>query len=151
MLSQKSLYIVLIVVAALISLYFWTLTAKIAIANYHLNRKTPARVIQWEVEEKGCDQFVLNAHYTFEIDGKVYHGKTLFAKPAYLNSSSAIAAIREKAQGKFRTAWFDRGNPTRSSMEKVSPKGVLLRAIISTMVLVYFIVFSSKKSERAFP
>jgi len=147
MLSQKSLYLLLIAAAALISLYFWGLAARVVLANHPLKDKIPVRIVQWEVEEKGSNQYALKARYTFEIEGKVYHGKTLFAKPTYLNSASAISAIRENAQGKSWKAWFDRCDPTRSSMEKFSASGLLFRAVIATAVLGYFLLFLYKKFQ----
>ena len=114
-------------------------------AHHSLNEQVPVRVFQWEVQETGSDRYVLEANYSFELDGRVYHGNTLFAEPIYLNQSSAIAALREQAIQPW-SAWFDHADPTHSSLEKIFPEGLLVRALVSSAVFLYFILFHRKKS-----
>ncbi|MBF8262974.1 MAG: hypothetical protein HW387_639 [Parachlamydiales bacterium] len=148
MLSKKTIYYALIALAALVSLYFWTMASRILFANHFLNRTAAARVIQWEVEEISSDQFAIKACYSFEIDGRVYHGNTLLAKPYYLNPPSAVAALKEKAKlSEPVTAWYRASDPTQSSLEKHFPLGLLLRALLASAVFIYFIrlTFASVK------
>jgi hypothetical protein len=148
MLSQKSLRLLLIASTALISIYFWVGAARGLWVNHSLKKQIAARVIQWEVEESGSDRYAIKARYSFEQGGQIYHGATRFEKPTYLNQATAVAALREMAtRPDGWMAWFDDANPSRSSLEKIFPRGFLLRAIISSMVLVYFVLFSKKFFE----
>lgn len=144
MLSKNSIYILLIAVSALLTLYFWGVSAKFFFSNRALNSQVPARVIQWEVEEIGSDRYAVAAHYTFEIAEKVYRGNTLFAQTSYPNPASAIASLKEKAAKSDWTAWYCPTDPTRSTLEKFFPQGLLFRAIVSSAVLFYFVLFRFK-------
>jgi hypothetical protein len=147
LLSPKPLYIGLIVFAALISCYFWGQAIRILTINYFLDEQIPVRIYQWDVEEIGSDQFALQANFTYELDGQTFRGKTFFAKPLYLNQISAIAALKEKAAGsKERLAWVDRDQPVRCTLEKERPFNFLLRAVLSSAVILYFILFRKKMS-----
>lgn len=146
MLTKNSIYILLIGVSALLSLYFWGVSARVFLSNRALSAQLPARVIQWEVEEIGTDRYAVAAHYTFEIAEKVYRGNTLFSQPAYPNPASAITALKEQASKSDWTAWYSPSNPTKSTLEKFFPQGLLFRAIVSSAVLLYFVLFRFKNA-----
>lgn len=145
--SPKALYVGLIIFACLVSCYFWVQAIRTLSYNYFLNEQISAHIYQWDVEEIGSDQFALKANFSFEIDGQVYRGKTLFSKPLYLNQISAIAALKEKAAGsKDWMAWVDRDRPAWCTLEKERPYNFLLRAALSSAVILYFILFRKKMS-----
>jgi hypothetical protein len=138
--SQKSLYLLLIGLSALLSLYFWWNAARIFFYNHTLSEKISAHVGQWEVEEVGSDRYAVAADYTFTVDDRVYRGRTLFAEPTYLNPPSAIAALKEKAARSDWMVWYRKSDPTQSTLEKFFTSGLLFRAIVSSAVCLYFLI-----------
>jgi hypothetical protein len=147
--SQKSLYFVLIAIGALISVYFWMQTVRVFVVNHSLNERRPAQINRWEVEEISSDRYVLAAHFSFEAAGQIFYGKTRFDHPAYLNPDSAIQSLKEKiAHPEVQTAWLDRDNPIRSSLEKKSLWGLLFRAALSSGVLIHFIFLRKSQLQN---
>jgi hypothetical protein len=146
MLSQKALTVVLIAVSALTSLYFWGLAARVFLAQHSLQEQIPVHVVQWEVQEMSSDQYALQVNYSFERDGHTYQGNTLFTKPIYLNQTAAILALQTQALLP-RVAWVDPKNPKRSTLAKKFPQGLVTRALVSSGVLLYFILFYRRKTD----
>ena len=145
LLSKKSLYFTLIAFGALTSIYFWVQTARICWVNYFLNEQCPAKVDRWEVREAGSDRYVLTAHFSFEAGGRLFHGKTRFDQPVWINPDSAIQALKEKAaRTESWSVWFDRGDPTRSSLQKRSLRGLMFRAALCSAVLIHFVLLRKK-------
>jgi hypothetical protein len=145
LLSQNSLYFILIALGALVSVYFALQSARIFLVNVSLNQRSSARIDRWEVEESASDQYLLAARFTFEEAGQVFHGKTTFSKPAYLNADSAIAALKEKiANPEPRMVWFDSADPNRSSLEKRAIGSMLFRALLSGAVVFHFVILRKK-------
>ena len=143
MFSQKTLYMSIAGLSAAASVYFWILSGQILWTNHLLNEPLPAQIIQWAIEETGSNQYALKAQYSLEKDGRLYYGNTLFETPLYLNEASAIQALETAAKCQW-TAWSDGKNPAHSSLQKISPLNVLLRAIVSSCLFLNFAFFVGK-------
>jgi len=139
----------LIAAGAAIAIYFWIQTARVLWVNYFLNGRAQALVSRWEVEEESSNRYVLTASYSFEANGQTFHGFTRFERPAFLNSDSAIAAVREAvAAPKPLPVWFDASNPDRSSLEKKPVGSLLFRAVLSLGVLIHFVMLRKKDCSQ---
>jgi hypothetical protein len=141
--ERKTIYGIFIAISALMSLYLWVMAIRVVFSNFLLDAQCPARVIQWEVQECGSDRFALCAHYSFHVDTAVYHGQTLFEKSTYLNPSAAMTALKLEA-AMPKTAWYHRKDPARSSLEKQFPTNLLIRAIVSSLIAVYFVFLAAR-------
>jgi len=140
--SKKSLFFLLIIFGSLISIYFWFLTAQNFLINYSLNEQCPAKITRWEVQEASSDRYFLTAYFSFDAEGKSFSGKTRFAQSFYFNLDSAILALKEKAaHAESCSVWYNRENPMHSTLQKRSLRGVLFRALLSSAVLIYFVLF----------
>ena len=96
-----------------------------------------AIISRWEVKEMG-GEFALKAIYSFEIQGKIWNGVSVLAKPWYWNEPAAVASLKTIAQEKWEV-WFDPKNPAHSSLQKTFPTGLLCRTILCFVIFIYFI------------
>ena len=117
---------------------------------FPLTEKVAVRITGWEVEEISSDQYALKARYAFERNGVNYLGESRFVKPLYLNQFSAIEALKEKAKLLDWSVWIDPENPAHSSLEKVFSTNLLFRAILSTIVTVYFFFSLTGSAQQVF-
>ncbi len=141
--SEKTLWALLIAGSGAATLVLWIFALFALVQNLPLKAQVPAKILQWEVEEIKSDRFALRALYDYEINGKSYQGNTLF-RPAYLNEFSAIADLKEAARSSW-TAWVSPSHPEKSTLEKIFPRGLLFRAITSSLVMIYFILVYRRK------
>jgi hypothetical protein len=142
MISPTRLQTALLAGIGLIVLYFSVQLSSQLFVYLSLRERTPVRIERWEVEEvKG--NFALAAHYSFVADNKTFSGACRLRPPYYWNEAAAIAALKNRAKEGW-TAWYDPSNPSRSSLEKGFPSGLLIRTLICYGVLIYFLLFKRK-------
>jgi len=124
-------------VAAAIALWF-TITAVYHYYSYkNLNTQTLTSSLQWEVEEKSEEAFVLKAFYQFEFQGKSYPGNTVFEDTPYRNQWAAEEAIKEISNQNLKV-WFDPQDPQHSSLQKKFPYKDSVYAIMLWGLILYF-------------
>jgi hypothetical protein len=99
----------------------------------------PAQIGRWEIKETN-GKFPLKAYYSFEAGGNVWQGATRLSEPWNLNEASAVAALQKKAKENW-TVWFNPNDPSKSSLERNFPSGLVVRASICYGVILYFILF----------
>jgi hypothetical protein len=147
--SEKSLRALLIAGSGAVSLLLWAFALKALVQNFPLKEQVVVKIQHWEVEEVKTDRFALRALYTYDLGGRTYQGNTLF-QAAYLNQFSAIAGLKEASKSQW-TAWVNPSRPAQSSLEKIIPFGFILRAFISSAVMLYFVlVYRRKYFKTAF-
>ena len=112
--------------------------AKDFLEIFPMTLQVPVQISRWEVEELSLDQYRLKVHYTFVHDGMAYSGTSPFVKQLYLNSFSAIDALKQKAKISDWSVWVDPSLPEHSAIEKEFSFNLLFRALLSTGLLVYF-------------
>jgi hypothetical protein len=118
-----------------------------------LQRNVPAKTIEWRVDELSDEQFVPEAAYTYEVDGKTYEGKGLWTEQIYRNAYAAQLAIMAFKQSPKRswTIWFDPTEITHSSLQKTFPIKECIYAGLLSGILLYFIglgYYVSRQKER---
>lgn len=126
-----------------VSLLLWYFALSTLVQNISLKEPVSAKISQWEVEEVKTDRYALRALYNYDFGGRTYQGNTLF-QPVYLNEFSAIADLKREASSS-KTAWISPSNPEKSTLEKISSLNFIVRAFISTLVMVYFILIYRRK------
>jgi hypothetical protein len=136
---QKIFFICLVFLGLLPASYFSFCTAGALIDFFTFKQAAFAHISRWEIKEaKG--KFPLTGYYSFEVNGRVWHGATRLAGPWHLNEASAVAALQEKAKANW-VVWFNPNDPSKSSLENSFPSGVLVRTLICYSVILYFILF----------
>lgn len=134
--SEKTFRIFLVVGSGSVALIFWVLALSVLAKNLPLEPLAEAQILGWEVEEVRSDRFALRARYSYDYNGKSYVGSTLF-EPVYLNEISAISGLKKAAACSW-PVWLNPSRPERSSLEKLFPSVLLVRAVVATIVLFYF-------------
>lgn len=142
--SEKTFRVFLVIGSGAVALFFWAFALASLIKNLPLKPLAAARISGWEVEEVRSDRFALRARYTYDWEGKAYTGTTLF-EPAYLNELSAISGLKKAAAASSWPLWINPSRPESSSLERVIPLGLLIRAAVATLVLFYFSFVYVKK------
>ncbi len=136
---QKIFFICLAVLASLPAGYFSFRTSRALIDFFTFKEAAPALISRWEIKEtKG--KFPLKAYYSFEANGNVWQGATRVSDPWNLNEASAVLSLQKKAKENW-TVWFNPNDPSRSTLEKKFPSGLLVRTSICYGVILYFILF----------
>jgi hypothetical protein len=111
-----------------------------------LDVRYPAKIFKWEIERKSASQFVLIAHFIYEVRGETYQGKTRLKKPYYLNEASAEAKVKE-FETKCWAVWVDASFPQFSSLERSFPLKNVLYGVICLGILVYFACSFTRNME----
>ncbi len=136
---QKIFFIILVLLGALTGGYFSIRTTGALFDFFTFTERAEARISRWEIKEmKG--KFPIKSYYSFEAKGAIWHGATQLGEPWHLNEASAVAALQEKAKQSW-AAWFNPNDPSKSSLEKAFPSGLLVRTLICYGVFAYFILF----------
>ncbi len=136
---QKIFFICLVFLASLTAGYFSFRTSLALIDFFTFKESAPAFISHWEIKEtKG--KFPLKAYYSFEANGNVWQGATRVSGPWDLNEAAAVASLQKKAKETW-TAWFNPNDPSKSTLEKEFPSGLLVRTSICYGVILYFILF----------
>ncbi len=146
--SEKTFRTFLVVGSGAAALVLWVFALSALAQNLPLKPLAEARILGWEVEEVKSDRFALRARYAYDWNGKPYTGATLFA-PVYLNEISAVAGLKKEVAAPTRVLWINPAHPERSSLERVIPSGLLVRAAIATLVMFYFSFVYVRKYFRS--
>ena len=94
--------------------------------------------IQWEVEEKSEDNYLIKALYQFKYRNNPYSGSTTLSDIPYRNQWAAQQAIKEYSKKNWKT-WFDPQNPNHSSLQKNFPLKECISAIFLWGLTIYFL------------
>lgn len=141
--SEKTLRALLIAGSGVVAFFFWFLAAVQLVHIIPLKAQAPAEILRWEVEEVKSDRYALKAIYSYRFQEKIYEGVTRLG-PVYMNEISAISGIREAAKERW-SAWVNPRRPESSSLEKIFPTGLIVRASVATLVSVYFVLIYRRK------
>ncbi len=120
-------------------------------AYLRLEKKSIAKVEKWRVIEKGSSKFAVKGYYAFEVQGKTYHGKTIFSKPYHLNRLSAEKQIKNYTTQQW-PVWYQPSHPEHSSIELFFPFKKCLYSLMVLGVFLYFVYLRHRhlSSEAAY-
>lgn len=105
---------------------------------YSLGAEQNATKTEWSVKEISDERYLMEANYTFDIDGKSYAGHTLLDSPSYRNKWAAEEMIPEYTSKPW-TVWYSAKDPQHSSLQKDLPVKVTVSMLLLWAVLCYFI------------
>ena len=103
-----------------------------------LQKNVPSKTIEWTIEKMSEEQFVPEASYTYEVDGKNYQGKGLLIENIYRNRWAAQEATKQFPQKPW-LIWYDPSQIDHSSLQKTFPTKECIYAGVLSGILFYFI------------
>ena len=128
---------VLVVLTALVSVWFFGVATHKLWRYFSLNAQTKAEVYEWVVVEESSSKFVVASAYRFQVKERGYKGKTYFADPYYLNAESAENSIKRMGKKEW-DVWYNSKDPTDNSLQKMVPFKVCIQFILVLGVGIYF-------------
>lgn len=131
-------WMILVVISSLVALWFSGLAMKGLWDYSRLNTASRAEISEWRVVKKSSDQFAIEASYSFKASGRESYGKTIFAKPYFLNVPSSERTIKE-LKGKTWTVWYNSKDPSVSTLQKNFPFIACIQAFLVLAVTLYFV------------
>ena len=137
LIKKNLLWAILLVGVASIAVYF-TCSATYGLIWYsRLTKESAVRVTAWEIRPLRWGKYAVAASYELNWKGKNLKRVSQFSNPRCLNHFSADDAVRQMAKKNWK-AWVS-SNGAISSLEKKFPWNTSFRALISILVLFYFI------------
>lgn len=115
----------------------------VAVYRYYqyvrLTAETPTiSAMQWDVEQKADDEFIIGVQYVFKVGQQEFKGETKWPKERFLNRYAAEEGIKEFSARKWRV-WYDSSDPHHSSLEKNFPFKECLSALFLWGLFFYFL------------
>jgi hypothetical protein len=145
---MKKVWIGLLSVTSLVSVFFLAKTSCQLSAYFSLNREAQALSTSWSISEKSPSAFALQVSYLFDpVTKDPLQGVMEFSKPYFLNHPSAQRAIDSFSQ-KSWNVFYNEKDPTINSLQKIFPFKECLQSLLTLGVFVYFLFFR-KIMERA--
>jgi len=134
---KNTIWISFLLLVALLALWFIVKSTLAVCSYFNYSLEVPVTVEKWSVEEVHSDQFAIQAHYNYFLQGKEYLGVgTLGSR--YPNPWAANQAQKHFAQQNV-TAWVNPKQPEKSLLEKKFP---YKKAISAAMLVILFIYFA---------
>jgi uncharacterized protein DUF3592 len=106
---------------------------------FRLKSFAPAQVERWEIKESSAKYF-LEGTYKYEVDGKLYEGRSRLKEPSFLNRLSAEEELK-RWEGVRWSVWYNPSAPQVSSLQKLFPYKRVIYAVLSLGLFVYFLLF----------
>lgn len=145
-LNLYRLWVVLLAISGAIALWFSALAVMGILKFSLLNAQATAEIMQWKVQEISSSRFAVEADYQFKVEDNVYHGKTKFDHPQFLNRFAAENYIANQDSKSWKT-WYRDTNPARSDLEREFPQKSCLQALLTVGVFAYFFFARSMVSR----
>lgn len=131
------LWLALFSVSCAITLWFSAIAA-FHLWEYHtLSHQTSIEDPKWSIQEISTSQFMMQVDYTYRVEGRTYHQKTLFKATLYPNPYAAKMDLPAWEKKKWKV-WYDASNPERASLQKIFPAQNIIHAALTIGVTLYF-------------
>lgn len=101
-----------------------------------LDRRTAVSTIDWSIKEISQDHFILNARYTYGVNGTTYQGTNEVESLTYRNRWAAEDG-RKAALLKDWEIWYSARKPNYSSLRKNFPFKEVFSAVILWGIVIY--------------
>ena len=138
---MNKLSVSLIVISSIAACWFSFFAIKDLWVYGKLNAVAEGKVLSWDVVKIKEDQYLLKTNFRFVCKNSLIEGVTVFEKPVYLNEIAAEQAKKSLRLDQWKV-WYDSSDPQICSMQKKFPFQRCIQAILSLVVLGYFIVLS---------
>jgi len=126
---------ILILFAAAVAAYFGFRLSREICSYASLSEQAPAKILRWEVEEAGSRYAVKGTYEYKNLVGTTQLQRTFF------NEAVALDFIKSTSSW---TAHYDPTHPEHSALERVFPKGYVIRFVLACAVFIYFLLFKRK-------
>jgi len=106
---------------------------------YHATTATTiAENVEFTVKEESSDKFFIHGTYTFNVDGKQWHGESSLLQSMYRNHIAANEIVPDLEKKQW-TVWYSPTNPKYSTLQKTYPFKECLYAGVLWALLIYFL------------
>ena len=140
--KSSNIITILIILSAVTSLYFlWKSVVDIRMRNI-LDKKTPASITDWQINEKDEGIYFIGVSYNYSVDNKKHEGKTIFSKQKFLNYYAALDTI-SKLSKQDLMVWYSSKNIHLSTIDYRFQVKNLLYFFIAISVLFYFVLLKN--------
>ena len=143
---KNVIWIFLLIVMALLALWFVVRAGYSVYSYYKLSAEAPAQVELLSIEEINPNSYLLIAKFYFNYQGQEIHGRGAVGHP-YPNSWSAERAQTNLAK-KTWTIWFDPAKPDHFVLEKKFPYKRAISAGVLIVLLAYFAILGLYVTAR---
>ncbi|MCH9627747.1 MAG: hypothetical protein S4CHLAM2_13900 [Chlamydiales bacterium] len=116
---------------------------------YQISTQVSATVEKWDIKERGPNQYVVQAVYSYDFGGKSYPGSGPVTE-AYPNPWAATQALEKMKKRKW-SVWINPKVPDQSILDRKFPYKATLSAVILIALSAYFIclgVYAGIKNEQ---
>lgn len=140
-------WVVLLVVSGLITCWF---AGQVGMRGYRyikLNAQASVEVLKWDVKMVSTSHYALHAVYRYVVDDREFISETVFSSPSYPNQFAATLDLKSWQSKEFK-GWYQKNNPTFSSLEKKFPKKELINLGVAFGVFLYFYFAKSLLSNK---
>lgn len=145
---MRKVWIALLVVTSLISVFFLAKAGGEIVTYFSLNREVETLSTQWRISEKNSSSFALHVSYLFDpLKKEPFQGSMELPKPYFLNFPAAQSAMEAFSQKPWKVFYNDK-NPSINSLQKIFPFKECLQSLLTLGVFVYFLFFK-KIMEKA--
>lgn len=128
----------LVIVTALISVFFLG-KASVGVSDYFsLDRKARAFPEGWKIEDRDSSSYAILVSYHFFVEKERFEGQIEFAKPYFLNKEFAEKAVKKLSSQSWEV-FFSEKDPLKNSLQREFPFKLCIHAFLILGVLVYFI------------
>lgn len=104
--------------------------------------------ISWSYEQIGHhDTFAPIAHYTFQVNGKEYSGKTKLSEPLFRDEWIADEVLNSLKNRTWKV-WYQASHPEHSTLERHFPAKDLFSAIALIILLGYFTILGQQVRKK---
>ena len=140
-------WVVLILISGLITCWF---AGQLGMKGYRyirLNERVPVEILKWDVKMVSTNHYAFHSKYRYVVDGREFVSETVFFSPRYPNQFAATLDLKSWQSKEFE-GWYQKDNPSFSSLEKKFPKKELINFGVALGVFLYFYCVKSLLSNR---
>lgn len=114
-------------------------SAAVHVYNYSIySEAAVSESMEWSIVQVGKDQYQIEGHYRFTVDGTAHDGISLLTETTYRNPWAADHRLQTlDGQGPWRV-WHVKGDPARSTLQKSFPLKECVSAAVLFVLLLYF-------------
>lgn len=131
-------WMVLLILTSLVSTWFVGGALFQVWRYFSLDQQAKAHIRSWEVVESHSGRYAVEAEYDFLVKNTLYEGRMLFSHLYFISPSAAESAIAEMNKQSWM-AWYQAGDPSCHSLQRLFPFKASIHAILTLGVLVYFL------------
>lgn len=111
-----------------------------------LTEKAPLQSSEWKVKTVNEEDYRVEVHYSYQVDGKKYEKQELFQGEKYRNPYKAEGAIADFKK-EYQTVAYNPKNPEDSSLETYFPTKRAVYLLVLFFLFNYFLLLVRSYSK----